>query len=332
MTRVDQCQKTRRIGEFGHQPVVGLCEPYPEQAVRNDQTVMGLPLVGSYLYGAFVTADGYRAAPQRHIRDELAVSLFYYEADSPGDPLAHRGSANRAHRGICQVGEYHDGRWGWWHPEPDPRFVYVEGATSAYWRDRGFVEAEGTLVGDVMQWAIPDLNEPFVYTSRLFRCPTATVDGRAARGFFFRDEVYLRQGHAWTSSAYLNGIESAWTSFVTEFEDGNVHFGHLVWSNENYKLAVVQRTDGDPIVHNRIHGEVVLDPDGYYESARHDLGEDGVWTWRPVAEGGGKMPPSPFEAGPRWREGVVTEQAETRKVVLSNGWSESYPKYFNPGG
>ena len=91
MPRVDQCQKTRRIGEFGYQPVVGLCEPYPEQAVRNEQTVMGLPLVGSYLYGAFVTADGYRAAPQRPIHDELGKGMTVDGKGRRADPSAHPG-------------------------------------------------------------------------------------------------------------------------------------------------------------------------------------------------------------------------------------------------
>ncbi|SHN40143.1 hypothetical protein [Cryptosporangium aurantiacum] len=330
MTRSDRRPVTRSVGSFGFQPVVGLAAPDPERAIRNETTVMGLPLVGHYLYGAFVTEDGYRAAPQRHIRDEVAVSLFYYEADKPDAVLAHRGSANRAHRGICEVGRDADGRYGWWHPEPDPRFVFVEDTTSARWRDRGFVEAEGTLIGEVMQYAIPDAEEPLVYTSRVYRCPEAVVDGRPARGYFFHDEVYLRQGHSWVASRYLHGLESAWTAFVTEFEDGAVHAGHLIWSNENFRLALIQRTDGPPVLQTAIPGEVELDDQGYYAHARHDLGDDGVWVWRPIHPDGGRMPPSPFEDGPRWREGLVTLEDEKRAVVVNNAWSESYPKFFDP--
>lgn len=329
MATVDPYRTPRQLGSFGYQPVVGLAEHQAEPIVRNE-SVMGLPAVGQYLYGAFVTDDGYRAGPQRHIRDEVAVSLFYYEITERGGDFTYRRESNRAHRGICEVGQDDRGRWGWWHPEPDPRFVFVFDERAGFWKERGFFEAEGTTVGSVMQWAIPDAEEPFVYVSRYFHCHRIEIEGHGpARGGFFLDTVYLRQGSAWSTSKYLHGIEGAWTSFVTEYEDGAFHFGHLVWSNGNYKLAVINRTDDQPVIRTRIPGEVELDDAGYYERARHDLDDDGVWIWQPLPEGGGRMPPSPLETGPCWRDGQVTREGESRPIAYAAAWSEVYPAHLD---
>jgi hypothetical protein len=308
-------------GTFGFQPVVGFCDHDPQPAVSG-VPLFGLPIVGQYLIGSFAAGTGRRISPQRHLRDEIAVSLFLHTAQE-GEDLVYDRRSNRAHQGICLTGN-HEGNWGWFHPGSEPRFVFVSGIASARWLEQGFFDVAAEAIGPVIQFAVPDATDPLIYVSRLFRAQGSGPGGAALEGYFFHDQIYLTAGTAWTTSRYWSDIEGFWVSFVTEYEDGTVHFGHIVWSNGNFQLAVIHRSDASACLATSLAGGLTVEPAGYVSCAEFDVGDGEVWCWEPYPAGGGRIPRS-LPGAPFWREGIVTRRGERRAIRFAVAWSEVFP-------
>lgn len=320
MAIVDPSPVTREYGRFGFQPVAGFVHHDPAAAFSG-RLVMGVPIQAQYLYGSFRAIDGrgYHA-PIRHFHNDVAISLFLYVSQL-GEDFTYLRESARAHRGIVDTGE-RDGMWGFWRAEEDPRCLFLADEASARWFERGIVDVTGEVRGDAMQFAIPDAESPLVYTSRCFKTEVGTVNGDRVAGYFFHDTQHMGFGQGWTSGAYFREQEGTWVAFVTEFADGNVHMGHLIWGLDNFALGLVQRSDGDPIVATGIGVEHELDDDGYATRVAFHLDDDEVWEWTTI--GGARMPRSPLPGGPHWVEGVVRRRGDDRPWVHSDAWMETY--------
>lgn len=313
-------------GSFGSQPVAGFVN-YDPQGAASGRMYMGLPINAQYLYGSFRTVDGsHYHAPIRHFHNDVSISLFLYTSET-GKDFEYLRQSKEAHRGIVDTGE-REGRWGNWRPEPDPRWEFTSDGKTARWVDRGFIDVTAEAVGQALQFAIPDADEPLVYTSQCFRNTGGTVLGKPVEGLWFHDYLHLAPGKGWSTAKYLLDLEVVWVAFATEFEDGTFHHGHLIHGHDNFSLAVIWRSDGEPIVRKGIEVEIDLASDGFQNSVVFHLGGDEVWEWEPFE--GARMPRSPLAAGPHWREGVVKRRGETRRWKLADAWMETYRDHF-PG-
>jgi hypothetical protein len=318
MSIIDPNPVVRPYGRYGFQPVAGFVEHDPK-APWVGRTQLGVPVGAQYLYGSFRSHDGKRYYSfLKHFKDDVAISFMLYHCDVGEDFQYHRGSA-KTHRGVVSHGR-RDDKWGCWRDEPDPRSLFLADMTSGRILERGVLDVTGKVQGKSMQWAIPDVESPLVYTSRCFKVEGGKVLDDTVSGFFFHDHQHLGIGQGWTDTQYFNRLEESWVVFATEFEDGNIHVGNLFYGKENFALAVIQRSDGPSIIASGIQAEAEVDEQGYHTRIVHHLGDDEVWEWHSI--GGARMPFMPLSNYPCWVEGVVLRRGETRKWVHSEAWME----------
>jgi len=316
-----QIGRVHARGSFGYTPLPGLA-PHHWPAGSHETTIMGLPPAGQHLWGSISYGDRV-AFPIRQFQNELAVRFFLFDGPAQGD-LSYHPASESGYSGICAVGE-HEQRSGLWQPSRKLRFAFLTNPGSARWRESEVCDLIGEPVLNALQFSIPDAEEPFAYFARGWRVREGTVFGQPVKaGFFCQEQVYMRPGLGWFTSKYYRELQKVWITFATEFEDGAVHFGQLKLGHEGFAFAIIQRSDGTPIVTAQVECEIVLDDEGYCEQVRFDLPGGESWEWQPVSLDSGRMP-LPDPNGPRWRDGVVKRAGETRKVRASNGWSEVYP-------
>jgi hypothetical protein len=135
--------------------------------------------------------------------------------------------------------------------------------------------------------------------------------------------MHMKEGSNYIVSPYLTRIQGAWVAFVTEFEDGNVHIGHLVWGVDGFQLAIIDRTDGPSIVHREVDVAVRLDDTGYPDHVTYTTSRGEVWIWE--AASGGRTPiRTDISPDHRWREGVVRREGDDRPVAVAEALMEVY--------
>ena len=311
-------------GSFGHVPLAGLTEHFwPPH--NYEELYMGLPVAGQHLWGSFDVA-GRRAVPIRQVQNDLAIRFMLFDG-TDGEPLNFT-IARQPFTGICDV-DTREGRWGLWQPGAQDRFAFATGETSALWREPGEFEVFGEPVGDAMQLAVPDAEDPLGYRARWWRVSGGTRNGELITGVFAHEQVYVRPGSGWFSSSYCQDLEQVWVVFYTEYEDGTVHHGHFERGREGFAFAVVQRSDGAPVITTDLGCEPTFDAAGFPEGLVFTLGDGSVWNYSAPQAGGGQMPiPGPYETTPRWREGSITPAGETRRVTFAHAWAEAFPARF----
>ncbi len=313
----------RDHGCFGFQPIAGFVKHDPGKVFGPYQQ-MGLNVNTHFLYGSMRSDDGKRYyAPIRHFNYGGTLSFQLYAAET-GKDFSYVKDSYKAYRGIIQLGQFKDGRWGGWTAlsEPEPRFALLTDETICYWQEKNFLSLDGKVVGHCNQIAIPDTKFPFIYTNRGFK-GKGEVLGDKVTGYFFQDCMHLGINQDWFNTEYFTRIEGAWVVFVTEFEDGNIHMGNLLWGAENWSVAVIQRTDGDPIIATGIDIELKVDEDGYATHVAFKVTEEEVWEWFHLGDKNGRIPTMPLIGSPHWVEGVVMRHGETRKWTHSDAWMET---------
>jgi hypothetical protein len=271
---------------------------------------MGLPVAGQHVWGAF-DAGGQRHLVIRHFQNEMAGRLLAYRE------LSFVRESQSGYSGLCDVGVI-GGQWGIHHP----RFAFTTNQQGGRWHERGLLDVVVSPRMEALQFAVPDADEPLAYLCRMFVVDGGSVFGVSVdRGVVLHEQVYLRSGHGWALSTYKRRLQGVWTAFVTCFEDGSVHWGQLCWSRDGWGFAIVQRTDGKPILVHRPQCVTSLDSNGVPVSHRFDLDGE-VWVW----ESGGRIRlPGPPDTVPVWSEGIVRRDGDPRAVAFAHTWSEVYP-------
>jgi hypothetical protein len=320
---VDRENKVRTHGSYGHQPLVTLIENDPSVGFGSDTalTIAGAPLGPQYIYGSFRGKESgklYRS--MRTFVGEVAGYIFLLEAEEGQDHVPIKAAAN-LYRGMIDVGEK-DGSWGYWRPNDRSPASFMSNKTSASWTEGDLIDVVGTPIPNPTQFCIPDARNPLVYTNRSFLCNEGTVNGEPVDGIFNHDIMHLRPGQGWFHTRYYREIEGVWCVFITEFEDGNIHYGELVWGQENFSLAVITRTDGETIIATDIDVEVDLDEDGYAKLIQWHVLPGETWEWQSI---GTRFPKTPIE-GPRWGEGVVRRQGDGRTWVKTDAYLDCFPE------
>jgi len=310
----DAARIVRSPGHFGFQPVGSLVTP---DGTSQWEPVNGIPMSMQYAYGTLRGADSARYFwPIRGSFVDQARRMHLSIAD-PGEDFRWAAEGEQAYVGPV-VHESRDGWTGTWIGEQvlyatdGPRFRWVEG---------DFVDLEGELVGDALQFLTPDEVEPLVYTSRLFRMG-GTVLGEPVRGLVFHDSMHMPTSQNFIRSSYITDLQAAWVAFATEFEDGNVHAGHLVWGTQGFDLMIIERTDGPPVIARDLEVEVVIKQD--YPAAVRYHGGGQTWVW----EAHGSCFRDPIRAdlpeGHRRIQGWAHLEGETRRPVMTEALMETY--------
>ncbi|MGH2728882.1 MAG: hypothetical protein ACRDKS_18060 [Actinomycetota bacterium] len=308
---------TRSRGRYGFQPVGGFIAPEP---ANHWEPVHGLPMAMQYAYGSLRAADGTYWWPIRGAYTEKARFLHLPES-TPGTDFVFQPEGDKAYTGPV-THEQRDGVWGVWLPDGSP-LLSTDGPTFT-WNEGDALNVRGELFGDALQFFVPDADEPLVYTSRLFR-GTGTIKGSPVTGLFFHDSMHMPAGMNFITSSYLTALEAAWVAFATEFEDGTIHTGHLVWGTDNYKLMIIQRSDGPPIVAHDLDVEVTFDGlEPPFPSKVRYTGEGETWIWEAHASGGRCPVRTDLPEGHRWIQGWVYRQGEMRKPVCTEALMETY--------
>src|SRR5262249_51149485 len=158
---------------------------------------------------------------------------------------------------------------------------------------------------------VPDAADPLVYTSRCMR-GHGTFLGREVEGWWDMDTVHLRDGQDWLVTPYYHDLQGLWVFFTTELDDGTIHHGTMFTGKEGFQGFAVERSDGEPVIAFKPAFDIELDDEEYPVRVAVDAGGGEVWEWKRLPSGSARMPTMNVKGGPRWIQGVVTRQGETR--------------------
>lgn len=306
-------------GHYGFQPVATFIEP-AASAHWND--VAGIKMDMQYFYGSVRSEAGDYWWPIRGFYSDRARFLHLSESKIGGDFIyatdetsSYGGPVEHRHR---------DGRYEVVTPEGQT-LMAVDDSRMA-WNDGTELSMTGELVGPGLQFFTPDEDDPLGYTSRLFRA-TGTIKGIPVTGLVFHDSMHSKPGRQFMRGPVITKLEAAWVAFATEFEDGEVHSGHLVHGTEGFNLMIIHRTDGpsliarDVVVEAELDGEPMSD-DAFPAKVSYTGGGE-TWVWE--AAPGGRCPlRKDLPAGHRWRQGWAHHVDEQRRPKTTEALMETY--------
>lgn len=313
--RIHDASDRVRPGRFGYQPVLGVVEAAAEARY---EPLLGLPMSMQYLYGSLYGPGGEYFWPIRGFYRERARYLHIAHGTVETD-LGYAPEGSAAYQGP--VAHVPEGRGYVTRTSDGVPLLWADG-DQFRWSETGAVEVEAERVSPTMQFHVPDVEVPLVYTSAAFRA-VGTVLGVPVEGWLFHDSIHMPQGMDIVRSPYIEALEGAWVAFVTEFEDGEVHCGHLIWGTDRFQGIVLTRTDGPTLIARDVGVEYAVDGHGYPERVTYRSLTAGRWTW--TARPGGRMPiRGDVPEGHRWRQGVVRQEGEARAVARSEALMEVY--------
>jgi hypothetical protein len=313
---------TLAAGNYGFQIAASFMrsDPAAHWRARN-----GVPMAMQYLYGSVRAADGTYWWPIRGAFAEKARFLHLPEcrpgADFHWDPVGEKSYSGPV------VHEERDGRWGVWLPDAS-ELMSTDGPTVT-WNEQDALSIQGSLVSDtVLQFFCPDEQEPLAYTSRLFRA-SGTVKGTPVSGLIFHDSMHMPAGVNFILSSYLTKLEAAWVAFATEYDDGSIDTGHLIWGTEGFTAMIVDPSRGERFVARDIECEVQWSPKqsfgGDWPSRVVYRGGGETWIWEELPQGGARCPiRTDLPDGHRWVQGWVHREGETRTPVCTEALMETY--------
>ena len=304
----------RTSGRYGFQAVAG-------QVVADHRVhwaeCNGLPFNMQYVYGSLRAADGTYWWPIRGAFEDQARRMHLSEA-APGTDFAWAPEGEAAYLGPV-VHEERDGWMGVWRA--DGSHLMSTDGPRLRWTEDDFLDLDGELVGDAIQFYCPDDEEPLVYTTRWFRM-SGTIKGTAVTGLVAHDSMHMRPGGNLITSPVITELQAAWVAFATELDDGSLQVGHLIWGTEGFDLMLIQRTDGPPIVARDLDVQVRMEED-FPVWVRY-AGLRDTWIWEAHPAGYRDPIRSDLPEGHRRIQGWVHREGETRRPVCTEALMETY--------
>jgi hypothetical protein len=199
------------------------------------------------------------------------------------------------------------------------------------WREGDTLELAGDLVGPGIQIASIDNDEPFFYTSQLFKV-TGRVLGSAVNGFVFIDHGYWPHGQDWKEYKIFNGQQLSWTAFATAFTDGRVEWGQLVIGREGFNFVAVADENGPVAMDSATAGGWDRDPDDWAERIAYQALDGRTWVFE--LEKGGQL--SQFSearwGGYRAQAGIVRRVGDDRPLEVGFAWGETFLERLSEDG
>ncbi|HEX4102530.1 MAG TPA: hypothetical protein VHY21_18635 [Pseudonocardiaceae bacterium] len=211
--------------------------------------------------------------------------------------------------------------WGFRRPDGAP--LLMTSADDLEWTEGDLVRVSGRPVGRATRLAIVDVDVPLVCTVRPFLV-TGTVAGHPVRGALFHEAIHMPAGRELFPSPYTDRLQRAWCQFVTEFEDGTVQAGDLLWGHDGFSALVVQSTDTAGLVSTDVEANVEVEGDPAFPGRAVFTAADQRWVWEPAPRGGCWPVLAGAPVGHRMREGVVRQAGETRTVAVGHSILEAY--------
>jgi hypothetical protein len=280
--------------------------------------VDGLPASMQFIYGSFYGDGGRHYFPIRGIIGErarpLAVAVAQHggdfirdiDASSSGTVVTHTGP------GLERTCE-------------DVNLTLNASGRTLHWTDGGSIDIAGEVVQDSCRFQVPSGDCPFAYTFTSFRTTAATIREQRVHGLIFVDTLNFKEGMTFLESPYYTELQAAWVAFATRFDDGAIHFGHLLYGHAGFQLLLIQRTDGPPIICSDFNVSMQLDDSGEYAQQVRFAPNDGSPAWEWSASPGSRMPRRPdLKADYRSRQGIVRSVDEKRKTRFADGLMELY--------
>lgn len=264
-----------------YRPDGGLITTSPEPAFRD---FYGLPVSMQYLYGSLRSDDGRYFWPIRgSYRDRarhLHLAAAGYLAGKDGaldqvDDFEFAVGTGEGYEGPVDW-DHRGGRWGVYRSDGAP--IIETDNHGVWWHEGSRLRARGAIDGPGLQFRVSNPQWPFVYSSRLFRVSDAVIDGVQVSGWIFHDTLHLPAGEHFLTSPYQRGLQAAWVAFVTEFEDGAVHCGHLVYGLNGFSILIVHRSDGPPVISNDVKIEAELGDHDFCRKVTYRAGGE-TWVW-----------------------------------------------------
>lgn len=334
-----------RKGDFQHSMICGPFEPRLDDLL-DQRSYHGVVPEGFYPWGTVRDASGnaYSIARRVPYGPPISVSekgderkalgrrlMFQTNKDQDGlvlntEVLRAAGISDGAR--VQRVGDAVEMR-----PAADPRgknWGLRLTEKTLHWEEEDVFSIDGQIIWPGLQWYLIDRDESTFYASLMFRAK-GQIMGEPVDGFIFLEQAYMAEGgmlYAHRDTLVAKGVENAWYSFATEYEDGSIEAGHYIVGNDRAGFFMV--TDGKKVLKRTsdARGEVIRAADGlWHEGIRIEA--DGE-RWEMVTEprlrllGTAKMP------NPQ-QEGRVQRVGETRKPVAWFAWGESAPTHGDRG-
>lgn len=334
MTGTDTASKWK-LGDFATRPAVGAFDTDPDEMDLLG-TKHGLGVQKSWVYGFFKDAAGLTYGIERNFVGSLTSGLFIMtqDGDITRELNVHPDCGRSARGELRRVLEGKTRRWSDPVFHKLPKGCFPEGEQSMdleFSRERlvysegDILALEGESAGLGMQFFIPSLDRPLLYTSTCFWM-RGTIQGQQVEGPIWFDNSYWRHGVEWKEYGYFLDKQIMWNVFCNKFDDGSYEWGHLVSGRDGFSPGVVIQSSGEVALTADTDAWFDLDETRWPIEATFEV--EGA-TYRTVAPVEGRM--TEFSesrwAGYRAQVGQTRRDGDTRKLVGGLTWNEGFPVY-----
>jgi hypothetical protein len=322
------------VGNLDFATSVGCYEPNLAMHLPTARP-LGLTEQSTYLYGGWRDEAGALHIVERKFCGPMTAGLWMMTNRSGKVSLAPeslntvRGEIKREY---CETEHHlHGSLLGKAGGAPEEGLDYHLVPGGMHWREGTLLELDGRLVGPGIQIGSLDDDDPFFYTSELYKV-TGTVLGEGVEGFVFLDHGYWVHGQDWKEFRIFNGTQLSWSAFATEFTDGHVEWGQVAIGRQKFNFVAVADSDGPVAMDVGTAGGVDADPEDWAQRIGYRANDGRTWVFE--LEPGGQM--SQFSAarwgGYRAQAGRISRVGDNREVKVAFSWGESFMQRFRDEG
>jgi hypothetical protein len=314
-----------RQQDFEWRCVVGSIDTDPRDYVR--ESLFGLPLSQTFIYGTVRDADGNIWTPMRRLSGDADAygENFLLQSNAGNDALRVHKAGRSSARGHGAIRSLEEGAL---HLTSNPSatgdpFELRADARVFHWSEGDTLELEGAAVPPGLHWHLPDRDKGMYYMSQIYQVEGRILD-RDVRGFIPLDQLWMH-GLIYIDDIFIGDeAEVVWYTWATRYVDGSFEGGHFMVGHRRLGFAVVYDEMGQVSATTDVDASVTLDGDGPWPS-RIDLTAAGeTWEFLPDARGRmvDLMPiPNPQIEG-RWRR-----SGDTREPLCWFAWGEIAPSH-----
>ncbi|MGE0881119.1 MAG: hypothetical protein AB7L13_08395 [Acidimicrobiia bacterium] len=312
-----------RDTSFGWQVIVGSLDMDVDDYMAD--TMFGLPMSQTFLYGTTRDADGHLWTPMRRLTATGGEERLLLQSDVESSDL----KPNRAGRFTSTGAGARRSRDGTTlklesaPDQPGNRFLIEANPSTLHWVEDGTLELHGRAVPPSLHWHLPDRKLGMYYLSQIYEVE-GQVLGRDVRGFIPVDQIFMH-GMIYKDDLFVGEkAEVAWYTWATRYTDGTFQGGHFMIGHRKLGFAIVYSDTGMELCTTDVDGEVTLDASGIWPERVEITTAGQHWEFLPAPTGHmvSLMPmPNPQNEG-RWQR-----VGETRTPAHWFAWGEVAPAH-----
>jgi hypothetical protein len=315
---------TARCQDFDWRCVVGRIDT--DVADYLEDSMLGLPMSQTFLYGAVRDANGNIWSPLRRLSADDGYGenlLLQTNADHDGIHVHQAGRTTARGHGARRT---LDGDVLLIESDAEAKgapFSVRADSTAFRWTEEGTLELQGRAVPPGLHWHLPDRERGMYYLSQIYEVEGRVLD-REVRGFIPLDQLWMR-GRVYIDDIFIGEkAEVVWYTWATRYRDGSFEGGHFLVGHRRLGFAVVYDETGLVSTTTDVDATVTLEGEGPWP-ARIDLTAAGQeWEFLPDPRGRmvDLMPiPNPQIEG-RWRR-----RGDSREPAQWFAWGEIAPSH-----